>query len=388
MDSRIEKGRIAYIDNIRWLMIAMVVAMHACVTYSGLGSWFYIEPLQQDIASTLVFAFYQTFAQGFFMGILFLIAGTFIPRAYDRKGFFRFVLDRLVRLGIPTVVFMLVLNPLIRVIIGLFEGAPMSLGLLARAYAEYILSLDFISGSGPLWFALALLVFSIVYAFARQAADALRPRPVEPEPAGAPSHAGTVALIVLIGASSFLVRLFQPIGTSVQNMQLCYFPQYIVLFIVGLQAGKTGMLDSITFRFGMTWFRLSFAVGVPAWFLLMGLGGALTDGIAAYTGGMSWQAAALCAWEAFIAVSVSLGLIVLLREKMNRATPVTAFLSANCFGVYVFHAPILVTVSLAIRGLEIHPLAKTAAALVPALLASYLFAALVRKVPGLGKLFA
>ncbi len=386
MTEKTEKARMSYIDNIRWVMIVMVVAMHACVTYSGLGSWFYREPHELDVASQLIFSFYQIFAQGFFMGILFLIAGTFIPRAYDRKGFGRFILDRLVRLGIPTVIFMLVLEPLTQLIMGLFEGSPMTLGSIAQAYARYIASLDFISGTGPLWFALALLVFSFLYALVRAVSDALKAR--TEGSGGGLTHAKAAALILSIAASAFAVRLVQPIGTSILNMQLCYFPQYVVLFVVGLWAGRTGALERVSYRFGMAWLRLSFAVGVPAWFLLMGFGGALTSGVEAYLGGLTWQAAALSAWEAFIAVSMSIGLIGLFRERMNAKAPVTSFLAANCFGVYVFHAPILVAVSLAIRGFQMHPLAKTGTALALALAASYLFTALVRKAPGLKKLFS
>jgi len=386
MTEKTEKARMTYVDNIRWIMIVMAVAMHACVTYSGLGSWFYKEPHELDIASQLIFSFYQIFAQGFFMGILFLIAGTFIPRAYDRKGFGRFILDRLIRLGIPTAIFMLVLEPLIRIIMGLFEGEPMTLDSIARAYARYVVSLDFVSSTGPLWFALALLVFTVVYAVVRAVSDPFRAHPVGS--GGGLTHAKAAVLLVCIAASSFAVRLIQPIGTSVLNMQLCYFPQYIALFVAGLWAGRTGALERISSRFGMVWLRLSFAVGVPGWFLLMGFGGALTKGVEAYLGGLTWQAAALSVWEAFIAVSMSLGLTVLFRERMNAKAPVTSLLAANCFGVYVFHAPILVAISLAIRGFQMHPLAKTGAALALALAASYLFTALMRTVPGLKKLFS
>jgi peptidoglycan/LPS O-acetylase OafA/YrhL len=109
-------ARVAWIDNIRWTVIAMVVLMHACVTYSGMGSWFYNEATTQDIASTLVFSIYQTFSQAFFMGLMFFLAGIMIPAAYDRKGFLRFVGDRAVRLGVPSLVFMLLLDPLLTVI--------------------------------------------------------------------------------------------------------------------------------------------------------------------------------------------------------------------------------------------------------------------------------
>jgi glucans biosynthesis protein C len=48
--------------------------------------------------------------QAYFMGLLFLISGYFSPQSLDRKGPARFVRDRLIRLGIPLVVFYFVLN--------------------------------------------------------------------------------------------------------------------------------------------------------------------------------------------------------------------------------------------------------------------------------------
>lgn len=34
--------RLLFIDNLRWLMIILVVIMHLNVTYSSLGSWYYV----------------------------------------------------------------------------------------------------------------------------------------------------------------------------------------------------------------------------------------------------------------------------------------------------------------------------------------------------------
>ena len=55
------RPRLAYIDNLRWLMIVLVVLVHVCVTYSGLGSWYYKEEQTLDVASTLVFFAFEIF---------------------------------------------------------------------------------------------------------------------------------------------------------------------------------------------------------------------------------------------------------------------------------------------------------------------------------------
>src|SRR5260221_11004239 len=46
------------------------------------------------------------------MAVLFFIAGYFSAAAYDRKTFSQFVRDRVFRLGLPTLLYMLVIGPL------------------------------------------------------------------------------------------------------------------------------------------------------------------------------------------------------------------------------------------------------------------------------------
>lgn len=385
--------RIAYIDNIRWTVIAMVVLMHACVTYSGMGSWFYNEPSSQDIASTLVFSLYQTFTQAFFMGLMFFLAGLMIPAAYDRKGFPRFVGDRAVRLGVPSLVFMLILEPLISVIRRVGTGEGIVWAQFLSGYPDFVLSGRFLSASGPLWFAIALLAFSVVYALVRLVADLVRggtaKAPAAPRTISARAiSVGTACLVALIAAIAFLVRLVQPIGTSVMNMQLGYFSSYVVLFVAGLWAGRNGLLQAIPAKLGRTWLWASIGVGLPVWMLLLGLGGALDGKADLYMGGSHWQAAGFAIWESFFCVAFCLGLLTLYRERMNVKNRLTGLLSSTGFGVYTFHAPILVGVSLLLLPVVMHPLAKALVAAILAWIASTAFAWVVRKIPAVGRLFA
>ena len=138
----------------------------------------------------------------------------------------------------------------------------------------------------------------------------------------------------------------------------------------------------------MLWFRLALAAGIPAWIALLAGGGLFSGNLKAFGGGWHWQAAAYALWEAFFCVGVCLGLIVLFRERANTRSRLSGFLADNNFGVYVFHTPILVAVSLALRQAAWHPLAKALSVAVLVLPACFLFAALVRRVPGLRRLFS
>ncbi|MEN6517653.1 MAG: hypothetical protein ABFC38_05610 [Methanospirillum sp.] len=99
------RERLLYVDNPRLMIIAFVVVHHLAVTYSGFGSWYYIDGTPLDVLSTVRFAFYLSFQQGYFLGLLFLITGYFVAGSYDRKGFGWFVGDRFRRLIVPTLIY-------------------------------------------------------------------------------------------------------------------------------------------------------------------------------------------------------------------------------------------------------------------------------------------
>lgn len=194
------------------------------------------------------------------------LAGTLVPGAYARKGFVRFLADRAVRLGVPSLVFMLVLDPLTNIIREIATGVGFSWTAFLPGYRDFVLSGRFLSASGPPWFAVALLVFSVVYAVARLVADLVRAGASRRVSTGAsaarspsPRVVGIAAtcMVAVIALAAFLVRLVQPLGTSVMNMQIGYFASYVVLFVVGLRAGRTGLLQAIPAKAGRTWLWLS-----------------------------------------------------------------------------------------------------------------------------------
>ncbi len=154
-------SRLAFIDNLRWVMIVLVVSMHAAVTYSHLGSWYFMEDPKPGLVTTGIFATYQVYLQAFFMGLLFLIAGYFVPGAFDRKGFKKFLRDRALRLGVPSLIFMLLIQPF--TVFWLLPSGSRSRVPILQACWHYLVSGQFLGGSGPMWFTVALLGFCLVY---------------------------------------------------------------------------------------------------------------------------------------------------------------------------------------------------------------------------------
>ena len=346
------KERFLYIDYLRLLVIAFVVMLHLAVTYSAIGSWYYYEPVELDALSIVAFALFQSFTQGYTMGFMFLLAGFFVPGTYDRKGFLEFIKGRLFRLGIPTLIYMLVIHPLNTLILSGYYG--MESGNLLQAYLHYITSLEFVGSTGPLWFALVLLIFSVIYAFVRR----LLPEPAAVERTGKLTTSHVMILILMITAAAFLIRLVQPIGTSILNLQLCFFAQYIILFVVGLKAYRNHWLDQINYKWGVGWLKAALTLGIIAWLAIIFLGDGMTKGLDPFTGGLNWTSFAYAAWESFVAVSMSVGLLALFKERFNQFHKTTKALADNAFTVYLFHAPIIIAICYSMRDIHIAPILK------------------------------
>ena len=370
--------RLGYLDNLRSFVIFLVVVMHSNVTYSGIGSWYYTEgnAASLDPLSRLLFALYGSFTQAWFMGILFFLAAFFAARSLAKRGPAAFVKERLFRLGVPLLIYMFVIDPFIGYFIMNYGNIREHSNVL-RFYLNYLASVRWIGSTGPLWFVEALLVFSLPYAAWR----AIRP---SAKTAGEPPRVMTVILIIMAtGLAAFSIRLFLPIGTSVANLQLCFFASYIALFLLGLHAGERRWLENFPEKQGLTWFTVVLGAGFVLWFVIM-IGGGAARGEVLFTGGLNWQSLAYAFWEAFVAIGFSLGLIAFFRKYLNVENRLTKLLAANSFAIYMFHAPILITISLLVRPWHGAPLLKAVAVAPLAFTATLAISFLIlRRIPGL-----
>lgn len=343
--------RLLFIDNLRWLMIVFVITMHAADTYSPLGNWYYTDRTKLSLPVLLTFAAWQMFLQSFFMGLLFFIAGFFVPGSFDRKGPAKFFRDRANRLGLPVLFYMFVLGPITEYYFAHSWSAPYS---FAHEWIHHIADWEFLSENGPLWFCLALLIFCAVYVLVKLARSNVR----EAHTGDPPGTARLVCFCLVIAALTFLVRLVQPSGTSFLNMQLGDFPQYILLFAAGIHAARKGWLLMLPYRAGLRWGALSLTAGFAAWIAILFAGGALQGNTRAYSGGWYWQSAAINLWEAFTGIGLCFGFLVLFREKFNSQGPLARFLSKHAFRVYIFHPPVFIFFARILTHAAWHPLVK------------------------------
>lgn len=366
----VQPQRLLYIDNIRWLMIVLVIVIHSNVIYGPIGQFFgFKDRANSGDGSDVLFTLISIFIQAFFMGILFLVAGYFVPSSIARRGERGFILERSRRLGIPSLIFIIFLAPLITY--PLYFDDHMSFINYAVDYYPNPIRWD----TGPMWFAVALLMFSAVWAFApstwtfdRFKGPLTRPR--------------VAILMAIVVVGTFLVRIPYPIGTDVWNMQLCFFVQYTVLFIVGIIAYKNNWLATLTKKDGRFWLLVAVSSVFLILFPIMIAGGALEGNTDVYSGGLAWQAAGLTLWEQVFGISISLWLLVWFRERHNTQGRLTKKISDNAFTVYVFHPPIIIGIALLLADYNLPNMLKFPILAVSGILITFSLAELVlRRIP-------
>ena len=102
--------RLFHLDNLRVYLTILVILHHTAIAYGAAGDWAIVDPAVDDI-SPIFLTFFTAVNQSYFMSAFFLLAGYFAPRSFDRKGAGSFIKDRLIRLGVPLLLFtIIVLN--------------------------------------------------------------------------------------------------------------------------------------------------------------------------------------------------------------------------------------------------------------------------------------
>lgn len=334
--------KLMYINNLRVLLIIMIVLIHIAITYGASGSWYYHEQ-NSDLITGVLLTLYCAIAQSFTLGFFFMISGYFTPGSYSRKGPGEFFRDRLVRLGIPFLVYYFLINPFITytLYVKLMGG---------KVSAQNLFS------SGPLWFVEALLIFSIGYhLFGR--GDRGDGRKL-----AAPQGISLLKYAVLLSFVNFIVRLLFPVGTGFSNLQFAFFPGYIGFFAVGVIAYRNNWFDTFSEIVGMRWLKISGA-GILLFPVLMVMGGAVDD-VTPFMGGLHWQSIIYSTWDAFVGTGLIAGLFVIFRRRYNKQGRTAKILADNTYTVYIIHAPIVIFLSYAIREIHLYPLLKFALAAV------------------------
>lgn len=358
-----EQVKLYYVNNLRIILIILILMLHIAITYGAEGSWYYDEP-NNSLLTAIILTIFNAVVQSFVLGFFFMISGYFVPGSLKRKGAKRYLKDRFARLGIPLLVYYFIISPFIVYF------------LYVRFMGEKI-SFPMYFGTGPLWFVQALLIFTIVYVIWQQLVGNNKN---SGKIVQAPGNMGLLYFGIGLSFSNFIARIFFPIGKTLSNLQFAFFPGYIGLFIVGLIAYQNNWFNTFSDKVGRRWLKIS-VLAIILFPVISILAGAIED-ITPFEGGFHWQSLLLSTWEAFTGISLIAGMFVIFRKRLNAQGRLAQTLSDNAYSVYVIHAPVIVFFTYAIRDFHIFPLLKFILVSITAVSLCFLISHyLVRKLP-------
>jgi hypothetical protein len=269
----------------------------------------------------------------------------------SRKGPRAFARDRAIRLGLPLVVWTLVIWP----------GAIWTAHLAAGENHSFWWQLTHADPSldtGPMWFVEVLLVYSLAYAAWRY----WRRRRMTGADPGAASTRGAalsaravIALAVAISVLTVLVRpIFPAASGQIGQSHLWQWPQFVAMFALGLIAAQRGWLNPVPDRVRRA---CGFAAlgGVAAFLVVAGSMAALgVHGHVLFKPGLHWASLSLAATEGPLAVGTSVWLLGVAQRHLHRPPgPLGRALARSAYGAFLLQGVVLIGLMIALRPLGV-----------------------------------
>ena len=226
-----KRAKVYYLTHMKTILTFVVVTHHVVGSFGQIaGDGTGGIQTSADPSSVLykVSGFILGADQNYFMAAFFLVSGIFCPKSLDRKGFRDYVLDKLVRLGGPFIIYFMVLGPLLNV--------------WTRAYAGLGVG-SYSPNPGTTWFVFWLLNYSILYAIIAQVMPVIRFKMPN-------------SVLLTVGGFVFGVVYcavnMTPLGGGapwngfdLMNQWQYGLSIYIPFFAAGVIGGRNGWLESI-----------------------------------------------------------------------------------------------------------------------------------------------
>ena len=359
-----QSKRTYYLDNLRIYLTILVILHHAALAYGGSGGWS-IHDVVTDEISPIFLTLFNALNQSYFMTAFFLLAGYFTPRSFERKGTKTFLLDRLVRLGSPLLIYTTVGINLNSYLVSKYQlGIPFHFNLRYDA--------------GHLWFVQVLLLFALLYALFRRSENDTNAGSQKVFPSNLKIWGAILSLSIL----TFLMRLVSPVGETILGIQPGHVVHYVFAFFIGTKAYQHDWFGKITNSIGKRWGYCALMT-FPILIVVMVLGGVLDNNanVALFLGGFTWQAAAYAVWESIMMVSVIIFLLYFFREKLNRTSAITIGMAASVYTVYIIHQTVLYGLNIGFLSIEIPSYIKFFVVSLIGVTLSFLLSIPVRKLP-------
>ena len=334
-------ARRPWLDNLKVALIAAIIAIHAVMSYTSMEVWSYTElrettlsPLVEAVTAVVVAPF------GFFViAVLFLAAGLLTPASLERKGTSRFVRDRLLHLGVPFLVYILVVQP---TVMYAFEHP---LGKATGGFWFEYLGEERQLDTGPLWFVGVLLIFSLAYA---TWVSVPRPRRPRRQPHRT-SMRQLTAIVVAVAVASFAIRVGYPYGgdSGFTDLNFWQWPASAAVFGLGISGAKQGWLSHVPSDLARDCRGVTLAAA-GAMAVVLTIAGS-RDQVDSLMGGWGWPALVFAGVEGVLSVCGSIWLVALAQRRLDRRVRWGPVLSRSAYGAFILQTPVLIGFAVALR---------------------------------------
>lgn len=339
--------RSLYLDQIKALVVALVIAIHVPMAF-GDSSWSGVRiPVEDSVGPFFkgFFPWYGRAINSFIMQMMFLISGYFVPRSVNKKGILQYLLGRLQRLGIPLVVGMLLINNSSILLGRQSPGSP---------WAAIPLSNPPFNSVMVLWFLVVLFAFDLLYcAWVWLRGDRYEVDTSIPTPRMRSWLISAVVLgfleVVMTMQSELWIALINSHlnGLGAQGMHVF---TYAFLFFLGCRASYHRWFERLDTHLVLKWFRLST-------FLLLSLFGLSMT--LSFNPGLVYEPGRLFLLVHFLYPFIAWGILSYLllwfQRNEDRFGKWLATAGINSYGAYVIHSLVLVVVLMAVGFIGINP---------------------------------
>jgi len=382
MERPVEEGkRLYFLDNLRIALTILVIAHHVGQAYGPTGgSW----PIQEPARAAVLEPFF-TVNRSFFMSLFFLISGYLMVMSYDRSRPGAFIKGRLLRLGMPLVLFFLLIIPFQQYLCHYYVD-----GLKGLGFWEYYTLHYFGAGERPanwpspawpemnfghLWYVEHLLIVSLCYAALRlmwRRSEGTPPMVARPL-----RHRAIVLFALVLAVASGTIRIWYPIDRWIGFLgfiQVAFadVPRDLSFFILGAIAYRRGWFLGLSRQTGWIWLSVGVTLAV-LWYV--------------FSLGRLWPVFHITresrmfiypVWEALLCCGICIGSLVLFRERLNYQGRLGKRLAENQYAAYVFHVPVVVFVQYLVAGIALLPLTKFALVTAVSVPLTFLLSAAIR----------
>ena len=266
------RSRDLSIDYLRTTLTLMVLAHHSCLAYT---TWAFFDKQDSfrsnapvvDVTRWAFFDYAENFNDVFFMSLMFFISGLFVYPALKKHGTFRFIRDRLLRLGVPFAFALVVLMPIA-------YYASWQLSVNNQGFLDFYKRLAARGFyPGPPWFIWVLLYFDVILALLAWPLQHWIPKAGRLMTRLRDRTFLTFAVVFVLGAAAYLPLLSR--------------------YGFGAWAGFPFIIQISRIALYSLWFAFGFLVGVPGF----------AEGLLARDGGLArrwpyWIARCFLAYNA------------------------------------------------------------------------------------------